>query len=101
MQYEFDINNQDYIWLSNLIKEKTINISKDKLDMLSQKYNLDSKKNNNKISLIHSILLKWEKYFSKHKEFKNLYEEVHGVSIINNIDSDNESDSDSYQSITV
>ena len=44
MQHEFDINNQDYIWLSNLIKEKTINISKDKLDMLSQKYNLDSKK---------------------------------------------------------
>ena len=79
MQHEFDINNQDYIWLSNLIKEKTINISKDKLDMLSQKYNLDSKKNNNKISLIHSILLKWKntsvniKFKTCMKKFMVLY----------------------------
>ena len=94
-----------------------VGLKKAQISLLNKKYSkaefIDVNDNNffqKKILKINALVVLYEypvkknlsKFLTiKHKEFKNLYEEVHGVSIINNIDSDNESDSDSYQSITV
>ena len=101
MLFEFDVNNEDYLWLSILYKDNTIEISKHTLDLIVQKYNLDPKKFKKKRLLIQDILFKWEKYFKDHPDFLSLYQEIHGCKIEEYLIINDDENDDEYEMITI
>ena len=81
MSREIKLDSQEYLWLRLFNLPSGVSVTREYLNVISIKYDLDPDKYKNKRLLLEKILSIWEDYFEQNIEFKCEYEELHGCYI--------------------